>query len=203
MAKRSKRVAPSDLRRAVSSRPSTPGPPSSEIIRIVDDIKYFSNEPILDVGCGYGRNALALAARGLSVVCVDQELIRLNTIYRLASKHLADLQRTDCEVGRLYPVLAQLGPSHWPFPDNCFAGIVCVHFLNVALFGAFLTSLMAGGLLYIETFGGHGGNYLALPRAGQLHHLLSPDFDLRLYREKKVGPAGYDAVAVKLFGRKR
>jgi SAM-dependent methyltransferase len=169
----------------------------------VDDINHFSNKPILDAGCGYGRNALAFAARGWSVVCVDQELIRLSTLCRLASKHLAALRKSECELGLLYPVLARLGASHWPFPDNCFAGIICVHFLDVALLEAFRSSLIAGGYLYIETFGGHGGNYLSLPRAGQLHHLLSPNFDLHFYRERKVGPGGYDAVTVKLFGRKR
>jgi hypothetical protein len=103
----------------------------------------------------------------------------------------------------LYPVLAQLGPSHWLFPENCFGGIVYVHYLDVELLGAFRSSLITGGHLYIETFGGHGGNYLSLPPAGQLHHLLRPDFDLPFYDERKVGPAEYDAVSVKLFGRRR
>src|SRR5262249_14824165 len=130
-------------------------------------------------------------------------LERLNALVRLARKHIADLRNPECELGQLYPVLAHLEPSCWPFRENCFAGIVCVHFLNVALFGAFRSSLVAGGYLYIETFGGHGGNYLDLPRAGQLHKLLQADFDLRSYRERKVGPAGYDAVTVKLFAQKR
>src|SRR5262249_6721810 len=150
--------------------------------------------PILDAGCGYGRNAPALAAQGLPVVCVDQESAQLNTLRRLASKHLTDLREPKRGLGQLYPVLARLGPSHWPFADNCFAGIICVHFLDVALLQAFRSSLIVGGYLYIETFGGHGGNYLALPRAGQLHHLLWPGFDLPFYREKKVGPAEYDGV---------
>ncbi len=179
------------------------GPPSEELIRIAPEIKKHSNAPILDAGCGYGRNAIALAARGLSVLCVDQELERLNVLVRFAPKHIARLREPESESGHLYSVLAQLGPSHWPFRENCFGGIVCVHFLNVALFGAFQSSLVTGGYLYIETFGGHGGNYLDLPKAGQLHDLLRADFHLPFYRERKVGPEGHDAVAVKLIGRKR
>jgi hypothetical protein len=76
-------------------------------------------------------------------------------------------------------------------------------FSNVGLFGVFRSSLVAGGYLYIETFGGHGKNYLDLPKAGQLQGLLSKDFHLPFYRERKVGPADYDAVAVKLFAQKR
>jgi hypothetical protein len=127
----------------------------------------------------------------------------LNALVRLAPGHVDDLRQPACEAGRLYPVLADLGPSRWPFRENCFAGIICVHFLNVTLFEAFHSSLVAGGCLYIETFGGYGGNYLDLPKAGQLRDLLSNGFDVALYREKKVGPAGYDAVTVRLFARKR
>ena len=169
----------------------------------VGELAVDWNSPLLDAGCGYGRNAVALASRGLSVVCVDQKLERLNELVRLAPKHIADLKQPKCKAGQLYPLLADLDPAQWPFRENCFAGIICVHFLNVELFEAFRSSLVAGGCLYIETFGGHGRNYLDLPKGGQLRDLLSKDFDLPFYREKKVGPAGYDAVTVKLFARKR
>jgi SAM-dependent methyltransferase len=179
------------------------GPASRNLMTLLGELTANSKSPLLDAGCGYGRNAVALASHGLSVVCVDQERERLDTLVRLAPKHLADLRRPSCEAGQLYPVLADLDPSRWPFRENCFAGIICVHFLNVALFGAFRSSLVAGGCLYVETFGGHGGNYLDLPKAGQLHDLLSKDFHLSFYREKKVGPPGCNAVTVKLFARKR
>jgi SAM-dependent methyltransferase len=155
-----------------------------------------SKLPLLDAGCGYGRNAVALASRGMSVVCVDQKLERLNALVHLAPKQIADLRQPECELGQLYPVCASLNSSQWPFRENCFAGIVCIHFLNVALLGAFRSSLVTGGFLLIETFGGHGGNHLDLPKAGQLHDLLSKDFYLPFYRERKVGRAGYDAVTV-------
>ena len=179
------------------------GPPSKTLMTFAREMASPANLPLLDAGCGYGRNAAALAARGLSVVFVDQKLERLHVLVRLATNHIARFREPGCEVGQLYPLLADLGPSQWPFCENCFAGIICVHFLNVALFGVFQSSLVAGGYLYIETFGGQGGNYLDLPKAGQLHDLLSSDFHLSFYREKKVGPIGYDAVTVKLFARKR
>jgi SAM-dependent methyltransferase len=144
------------------------GPPSKNLICFARELKSHSNLPLLDAGCGYGRNAAALASCGLSVVCVDKELERLNALVRFDPRHVADLRQRECEFGRLYPVLADLVPSQWPFCENCFSGIVCVHFLNVELFGAFRSSLVPGGYLYIETFGGHGGNYLDLPKAGRL-----------------------------------
>jgi SAM-dependent methyltransferase len=179
------------------------GPPSTALINLVGVTKSQAEGVLLDVGCGYGRNAVALALRGFSVVCVDQDFERLSALVRLAPRHISDLRQPDCAEGRLYPLLAKLGPSSWPFAENSFAGIVCVHFLSVALFGYFQSSLAVGGYLYIETFGGHGRNYLELPQAGQLRALLSRDFQLPFYREKKVGPVSHDAVTVKLLAVKR
>lgn len=166
-------------------------------------MKCRSGGPVLDAGCGYGRNAIALAARGVTVVCADQDEKRLNVLARFGPAHAAGLCEPGHHPGKLHAVRARLEPAFWPFGERCFAGIICVHFLDAALFGAFRSSLAEGGCLYIETFGGQGGNYLALPKAGQLRDLLAPDFDLPFYQERKVGPVGYDAVVVKLFGRKR
>jgi hypothetical protein len=90
----------------------------------------------------------------------------------------------------------------WPFSGDQFSSIICAHFLN-ELIASFWSSLVAGGHLYIETFGGQGRNYLDLPQAGQLRDQLSPQFDLPFYQERKVGPAGNGAVAVRLLARKR
>jgi SAM-dependent methyltransferase len=173
-------------------------------MKFLPEITCRSHAPILDAGCGHGRNAIALAAHGLSVVCADQSWKRLQMLARFETAHAENLSGgLEIHPGQLHTVRAQLEPAFWPFGEGCFAGIVCVHFLNVNLFGAFRSSLIEGGFLYIETFAGQGGNYLALPKAGELHNLLSPDFGLHFYQERKVGPAGYDAVVVRLFARKR
>ncbi len=114
-------------------RISNLGPASKTLLSFVGELTTHSKSPLLDAGCGYGRNAVALASHSLSVVCVDQKLERLIALVRLAPKHIADLKEPRCEAGQLYPVLADLDPSRWPFGENCFAGIICVHFLNVGL----------------------------------------------------------------------
>lgn len=157
---------------------------------------------MLDVGCGFGRNAVALAMRGLSVVCVDQDLSRLRVLVRLAPTYSAEYKQANAGAGQLYPLLAKLNCLQWPFAPKCFGAIICVHFPDVGLLDAVWASLVTGGRLYIETFGGHGGNYLDLPKAGQLRDLLSRRFNLSFYRERKVGPPDSGAVSVKLLGKK-
>jgi SAM-dependent methyltransferase len=177
------------------------GPPSKVLIDVADELTGLPQYPVLDVGCGFGRNAVALAARGLSVVCVDQDLDRLQTLVRLAPTYIA-CEQAKAGAGQLYPLLAKLNRLQWPFAPKCFGAIICVHFLDVGLLDAIWASLVTGGRLYIETFGGHGGNYLDLPKAGQLRNLLSRHFNIAFYRERKVGPADSDAVSVKLLGKK-
>jgi SAM-dependent methyltransferase len=178
------------------------GPPSKALNDVLDELSGLSQYPVLDAGCGFGRNAVALASRGLSVLCVDQDLSRLQTLVRLAPVHVAELKKSNTRAGKLYPVLADLSYPRWPFAQRCFGVIVCIHFLDIELLDTFSRSLVKNGRLYIETFGGHGGNYLDLPKSGQLSDLLAPHFQLLFYRERKVGPAAYGAVSVMTLAAK-
>jgi hypothetical protein len=136
---------------------------SKTLISFAEEMATDSGLPVLDAGCGFGRNAVALAGRGMSVVCADRRLERLTTLARFGPKYLADHRQPECKAGNLYPMLAELNPTKWPFREGCFAGIICVHYFNIDLFEMFSTSLISGGFLYLETFGGHGQNFRELP----------------------------------------
>jgi SAM-dependent methyltransferase len=177
--------------------------PSKAMMTFADDLARNSGSPVLDAGCGFGRNAVALALRGLSVVCVDRDTDRLRKLVRFWPDCINRLKRPGFAVGQLHPLCAELDSSRWPFPQNCFSAIICVHFIRIELFDLFTTSLVPGGHLFVETFGGHGQNYLDLPKAGQLRDLLSDQFHLLFYRERAVGPPGHRAVSAKLLARKR
>jgi hypothetical protein len=47
------------------------------------------------------------------------------------------------------------------------------------------------------------GNYLQLPKAGELRSLLKEAFELEFYKERKVGPQKCGAVAVQLLARRK
>src|SRR5690349_16099950 len=158
-------------------------PPSRDLLKF-NAVLDSRTGPILDAACGYGRNAVALALKGLDVVCADCDHRRLSILMQLGPAYIRDHQIGD--VGRLHPVRANLSDT-WPFGSNCFSAIISVHFLELILLPFFLYSLNSEGYLYVETFGGQGGNYLRLPAEGHLRTALEPSFELLYYREKRVG----------------
>jgi SAM-dependent methyltransferase len=81
--------------------------------------------PLLDAGCGAGRNAIALAQLGLTVVCADRNEQRL--------AELVEIPLINGVRRALVPICADLESATWPFGVSCFSAIVCVHYLDVAL----------------------------------------------------------------------
>jgi SAM-dependent methyltransferase len=152
--------------------------------------------PILDIACGAGRNATFLAKCGCDVVCVDKDLTRLRHLCESDSSQ--DAYRRNLRLCEM-----DLVQDPWPFGAGAAGGILCVHFLLAALFPFFESSLLPGGCLLIETVPAHGGNYLELPRAGQLRSALQHAFSFEFYKERKAGPGNYDAVTVQLCAKRR
>jgi SAM-dependent methyltransferase len=154
--------------------------------------------PILDVGCGTGRNAMVLSQVGCSVICMDKDLAPLeaeqlrlhDTCFPLA-------------LAGLIPQKIDLRQSPWPIAPDFAGGVVNIHFFLPSLFPFFANSLVPGGYLLFETVPGCGGNYVELPRAGQVECILEKAFYFDLYKEKKVGPCNRDAVTVRLVARRR
>jgi len=156
-----------------------------------------AGKPIVDVACGSGRNALWLARLGCAVICVDKDLTRLQN-QRQPLRRIA-LGRASA---RLSVQQLDLVKDPWPFGPCAVGGIVNVHFLLPALFPFFEGSLSPGAYLLLETVPGCGGNYLELPKAGEIRSALRKAFDFEFYKEAKVGPRGYDAVTVQLLARR-
>ena len=51
-------------------------PPSTTLLKFVDEIAYPGGIA-LDLACGFGRNAILMAANGCDVICADRDLTRL------------------------------------------------------------------------------------------------------------------------------
>jgi SAM-dependent methyltransferase len=151
--------------------------------------------PILDVGCGSGRNAMMLAEFGCTVICADIDLTRLRTM-------LSSRVSNSCPSSRLRLHSIDFINDRWPFGAGTLGGILNVHLLLPTLFPRFAQSLTPGGYLLIESIPGHGGNYLSLPAPGSVMSALASAFDFELYKERNAGPIGSDAVTVKVIARR-
>jgi SAM-dependent methyltransferase len=177
--------------------------PSKSLLRFADEIASGGARPVLDAPCGNGRNAIPIAVRGCTVVGVDNDRKRLTALEESKASFIAEHIISGVEPGRIFTVCADLEPESWPFKQSSFSAVICIHFPIVNLVPCFFYSLQSKGHIYIETFGGHGGNFLQLPKAGQLREMIADHADIKFYKEQKVGSHGVDAATVTVFAQKR
>jgi SAM-dependent methyltransferase len=178
--------------------------PSKTLLKFVDQIASSGPRPVLDAPCGYGRNSIALAARGCTVLGVDNDWRRLTAIEQAKCSSGANGAPPFNGAGRIFTVCANLKNEFWPFAPSSFSTIVCIHFpMTTTLVQRFIFSLQPGGYIYVETFGGHGENFRELPSAGQLKTLFSGYVDFKYYNERRVGPREFNRVSVVLFAKRR
>jgi SAM-dependent methyltransferase len=157
-----------------------------------------STRPILDVACGSGRNAIVMAQLGCAVTCVDKDLTGLEVaLWRLHQTSFADAAK------RIAALNVDLVKDAWPFGPRTVSGIINVHFFLPELFRYFESSLYPGGFLLFETVPGCGGNYLELPKSGQIRCALEQSFDFEFYNERRVGPSTHGSVTVQTVARKK
>jgi hypothetical protein len=149
--------------------------------------------PILDMSrLAQDGTHYSFRLSGCHVVCVDNDLTALQSSLELSRKNAAFSEKFKAirieAKGSLSPVWIDLRKGQWPFRSNAFAAIINVHFVMPQLFKYFQYSLMPGGYLFCETFGGQGENYLQLPKPGEWRALLESWLDIKRYEEKIVGP---------------
>lgn len=161
-------------------------------------VEGAAGKPVLDVPCGCGRNAFVFSQLGCAVICVDKDLTRLRA-------EQLRLSHTSFKKALAQPRLHQMDliKDPWPFDASSIGGIVNVHFLLPSLFPFFESSISPNGYLFLETVPGCGGNYLQLPKTGELRYAFEGSFEIEFYRERRVGPRSVDAVTVQLLGRRR
>lgn len=98
---------------------------------------------VLDLACGAGRHARALAASGHSVLAVDRDAEALKNV---VANGITALQ-------------VELEHGNWPFAPNRFAAIVVTNYLHRPLFPHILNSLASQGILIYETFSQGNGRF--------------------------------------------
>ncbi len=173
--------------------------PSKILAKFAEEIAFNSNGTIVDIACGYGRNAACIVSFGVPVVCVD---INNDALEYIKSSVSLSLPKSK-EINQLTTMQLDLINDPWPFEDESLGAIINVHFFYYGLIAHFIRSLKIGGYLFIETIDGHGGNYLDLPQHGFIKAQLADAFDIKFIKEKKVGPLQSNSSSVKLLAIKQ
>jgi SAM-dependent methyltransferase len=152
--------------------------------------------PILDAPCGYGRHALSLQELGCRVTCAD--------IDDKALEQLACFNKIIADAGQKHLLLlrADLVDGDWPFEEAQFSGALNVHFHDSKLITNIAYSLKSDGLFYLETIANRKGNFLQLPRTGEIRTLLADTFEFLYLKESHAGPTNSGKVTVRMLARK-
>lgn len=130
--------------------------------------------PILDVGCGYGRNSIYLAGLGYHVVASDYyEKVFEDQWYKKRSNIQSII--LDCT-------------KPLPFRSNIFGAIVVIHFYSEGLFQRLSNLVVPNGYIFYESIGGNGQNWKQLDLIGRVKKSLSDEFTFITYQEKAIGP---------------
>lgn len=153
--------------------------------------------PVLDLACGAGRHALLLASRGRHVTAVDGSATALDILEQRARaahllvRHISKIGGAEESRAGIDLALADL--EHAGLPQECFAVILCVHYLQRSLFPQIENALVRGGVLLYETFtraqlefAGGPNNPEYLLDCGELRNAF-PSLRLLFYRELRAG----------------
>jgi len=155
--------------------------------------------PVLDLACGRGRNALALARAGLPVIGLDLDRERLEALRAsaLAGALPVALLRADLEAG-----------ARIPLADASCGAVVVFRYLHRALAREIVRVLAPGGLLLYETFtrsqrgiAQHPKNPAFLLEPGELPKLFAALEPLHV--EEAVVSAPVPEAVARLVARKR
>ena len=87
--------------------------PSKILAKFAKEIALNSNGTIVDIACGYGRNAACIASFGVPVVCVDINNEALEYIKSSISLSLAKSK----DLNQLTTIQLDLINEPWPFED--------------------------------------------------------------------------------------
>jgi SAM-dependent methyltransferase len=102
-------------------------------------------KPVLDLGCGEGRNAVFLAGRGYAVTAVDQSSVGLRKAERLAAERGVSIAAVQADLAEF-----TIHPGHWAGIVSIFCHLPSA--LRRPLYASVVQGLRVGGVLLLEAY---------------------------------------------------
>jgi SAM-dependent methyltransferase len=144
---------------------------------------------VLDIPCGFGRHAHWFAQNHQRVVGADLDRTRIKAATQNAPSSP-------------YPtrwIVANI-EQQLPIERGAFDLVLIVHYFSETVILRALEALRPGGWLILETFGGQGKNWMALPPVGWAGERFRNEFQVSILEERPVGPSKSNA-AVRLMAK--
>jgi SAM-dependent methyltransferase len=168
---------------------------AAELARLRD---AATRGPVLDLACGSGRNALAVAAAGLRVVGLDRDRARLRALLERARESALDVAALAAELETARGI---------PLRSASVGAVLVFRYLHRPLAPEIERVLCPGGLLLYETFTLHQRELAQHPRnpafllePGELPRLF-PGLSVLRAEEALVAAPAPEALA-RLVARK-
>ncbi len=130
---------------------------------LLESFPFLPRGRVLDLACGAGQNAVAVAERGWPTVAIDFSLSALDRAESVAaSRSLAVRRASASQIPREFParnsareselLLLRADLESFILPSAAFDVILCFRYLQRSLFPAIEHALRPRGILIFETF---------------------------------------------------
>ncbi|MCA9397825.1 class I SAM-dependent methyltransferase [candidate division WWE3 bacterium] len=128
--------------------PTAPSGVGMKLINFLEDHNYSFSQSLLDIGCGNGRNSIALAQKGFHITGIDGISAAIED-----AQVWADRQNLDC----VFDVVDI--SKHWPLQDNSFMYAIDINTFSslskeesMNYSRELVRVLQPGGLFFIYTY---------------------------------------------------
>jgi SAM-dependent methyltransferase len=145
--------------------------PSKFIVDFIHKYKPSRDSPILDVGCGYGRNSMYLAELGYEVIAIDIDDKSLNDNWNIG---FSNIHKVQIDVNDAIP-----------FEDDSFGAIIVVHFYCKDLFKKLRNLVRKNGFIVYESVSSHGNNWKDLSVENEIVNELGDQYKI-LFKQSNV-----------------
>jgi SAM-dependent methyltransferase len=162
--------------------------PSDFVVKFFDEYDVSKSMPILDLACGYGRNALYAESLGYKVIASDlDDSILTNT--EVLNNQNFHFKRFDAN-------------EDLPIGLKSLSAILVVHYYSENLFERIKKLVCEGGYILYESISAHGENWKELDKKGRVEDQLKNEFKFEYINKREISK-NIEYETIKFIVRKK